>query len=69
VEKVNANGPNLKTTLVEKVDANNRIQARYGGNRTLALESMARVLKSTLMVAQLDTNGRTQAHSGRTSRC
>jgi hypothetical protein len=43
------------------------LQAHSGGNRTLGLKSMAQVLKST-PVAQVDANGRTQAHSGGTSR-
>jgi hypothetical protein len=42
-------------------------QARSGGNCTLGLKSMAQVLKPT-PVAQVDANGRIQAHSGGTSR-
>jgi hypothetical protein len=41
-------------------------QARSGGNCTLGLKSMAQVLKPT-PVAQVDANGRIQAHSGGTS--
>jgi hypothetical protein len=43
------------------------LQARSGGNCILGLKSMAQVLKPTPM-AQVDANGRTQAHSGGTSR-
>jgi hypothetical protein len=42
-------------------------QACSGGNCTLGLKSMAQVLKPTT-VAQVVANGRTQAHSGGTSR-
>jgi hypothetical protein len=42
------------------------LQVHHGGNRTLGMKSMAQVLKPT-PVAQVDANGRIQAHSGGTS--
>jgi hypothetical protein len=39
---------------------------QFDFGRTLGLKSMAQVLRPTL-VAQVDTNSRTQAHSGGTS--
>jgi hypothetical protein len=42
-------------------------QARFGGNCTLGLKSMAQVLNPT-PVAQVNANGRIQAYSGGTSR-
>jgi hypothetical protein len=50
-----------------QVDFGRTFKPALRGNCTLGLKSMDRVLKPT-PVAQVDANGRTQAHSGGTSR-